>query len=85
MGNLVNILGACTAIACATLLLLAYVRVKNKLLLWSGLCFIGLAITNALLYLDLNVLTEINLYTWRLGIAAVSTTMLVVGLIWEGE
>ena len=41
MGPAVYILGTLTSLCCATLLLRGYSRVKKKLLLWSGLCFVG--------------------------------------------
>jgi len=58
---------------------------KQRLLLWSSLCFFGLAISNFLLFLDLVVLPNVDLYIWRLATAAVATLLLLYGLIWEGE
>ncbi|MBC7982265.1 MAG: hypothetical protein H7Y02_00265 [Candidatus Obscuribacterales bacterium] len=85
MALLVNILGVLTAALCAVLLLRAYIRVRRRLLLWSGLCFVGLALSNALLIVDLQLLPEINLYSWRLGLAAVSLLLLLYGLIYESD
>ena len=56
MQFLVNVLGMLTAALCASLLLLAYGRVRKRLLLWSGLCFAGLTLSNAVLILDLAIL-----------------------------
>ena len=50
---IVNILGTLTVGLCAFLLLRAYARVRQRLLLWSGLCFVGLTISNAVLFVDL--------------------------------
>ena len=58
------IFGLCTltALACAVLLLRAYARSRFRLLLWSGLCFAGLTLNNALLVLDRVVLpTQVDL------------------------
>lgn len=85
MGPAVYILSALTFVSCAVLLLRGYWRMKQRLLLWSSLCFFGLAISNFLLFLDLVVLTDVDLYAWRLGAAAVATLLLLYGLIWEGE
>lgn len=86
MGPAVYILGALTSLACALLLLRGYARAKRKLLLWSGLCFLGLALSNVLVFVDLVLLgPEVTLYRWRLGTAAVALLLLLYGLIWESE
>ena len=77
----------CTAVCllCAIMLTRGYFRGRHRLLLWSGLCFIGLTISNFLVFLDLIVLPSVNLYRMRLGTAAVSMLLLLYGLIWESE
>lgn len=85
MGPAVYILSSVTFATCAILLLRGYWRMKQRLLLWSSLCFLGLAISNLLLFLDLVVLPNVDLYIWRLATAAVATLLLLYGLIWEGE
>jgi Family of unknown function (DUF5985) len=86
MQAIVNILGTLTVGLCAFLLLRAYARVKQRLLLWSGLCFAGLAISNAILIVDLSIFPEdVSLYSWRLGTAAVSMLLLVYGLVFESD
>jgi len=81
----VNILGTLTAGLCAILLLRAFGTVRKRLLLWSGLCFAGLTIANALLIADLNFVPDISLYRWRLGAAAASMALIVYGLIFESD
>lgn len=85
MPLIVNILGALTVGLCAVLLLRAYVNTRKRLLLWSGLCFAGLCAANTLLVVDLAVIPDVNLYLWRLGIAAISMLLLLYGLIFESE
>ena len=82
---IVNILGTLTVGLCAFLLLRAYGRVRQRLLLWSGLCFVGLTVSNALLFVDLRILPEVDLYMWRLGTAAAAMLLLVYGLVFESE
>jgi hypothetical protein len=83
---IVNALGTLTVGLCAFLLLRAYARVRQRLLLWSGLCFVGLALSNAVLFFDLAVVPEdVSLYTWRLAIAACSMLLLLYGLIFESD
>ena len=49
MASVVYALCALTSLACAVLLLRAYRRSWARLLFWSGLCFVGLALNNVLL------------------------------------
>ena len=82
---IVNILGTLTVGLCAFLLLRAYARVRQRLLLWSGLCFAGLAVSNAILFVDLTLVPSVTLYTWRLAVAAASMLLLLYGLIFESD
>jgi len=82
---IVNVLGALVAGLCAVLLLRAYGSVRKRLLLWAGLCFAGLAASNALLVADLFVIPEVDLYRSRLAVAAVAMLLLVYGLIFESD
>lgn len=85
MQSIVNILGTLTVALCAMLLLRAYMSVRNPLLLWSGLCFAGLTLANALLFIDLSIVPEVSLYRWRLGVAAFSMLLLLYGLIFKSD
>lgn len=86
MSSAVYVLNSVTFAACALLLLRGYWRGKRRLLLWSGLCFAGLAISNVLVFVDLVVLPEdVDLYPLRLGVAAVAMALLMTGLMGESE
>ncbi|HEX3570001.1 MAG TPA: DUF5985 family protein [Acidobacteriaceae bacterium] len=85
MRSLVYILNSVTFATCSTLLGRAYWRVRQRLLLWSALCFAGLAISNLLVFVDLVMLPQTDLYILRLSTAAVSMLLLMYGLIWESE
>jgi hypothetical protein len=82
---LVYSLCALTALFCAYLLLQAYRRGGYRLLLWSGLCFVGLTLNNLLLVLDKLILLEMDLSIWRTSVALVAMTVLLYGLIWDSE
>lgn len=83
---LVYLLGTVVTLLCAILLLRAYGSVRMKLLLWSGICFVGLTISNALLFIDLVVLSSAtDLYMARLATAAAAMLVLIYGLIYESE
>ncbi|UUX94757.1 DUF5985 family protein [Aquabacterium sp. J223] len=77
---------ASTAALAATLLLRSFVRSRHRLLLWSGLCFVGLTLNNVLLVVDRLILpTEVDLGLARLLSALAAVLLLVVGLVMEHE
>jgi hypothetical protein len=80
----VYILGSLVTLCCGILLLRAYRRSRMRLLLWSALCFMGLALSNLLVFVDLVLLPNVDLYLLRLITAAVAMVILLFGLIWEG-
>lgn len=80
-----DVLTLLTTILCACLLLRAWQNVRKRLLLWSGLCFVGLAIANLLRIVDLRIFLSIDLYTYRLGTTAIAMCLLLWGLIWESQ
>jgi len=79
------ILNAVTTLLCGVLLLRGWSRVRRKLLLWSGLCFLGLSASYALKFADLEVFLQTDLYTWRIGASAFALALLLYGLIWESQ
>jgi len=85
MGPAVYILGTIITCTCAVLLLKGYARARRPLLLWSGFCFIGLTISNLLLFLDLVMFPDVDLYLWRLIAAAIAMALLLYGLIWDSQ
>lgn len=85
MLSVIYILGTLVGLLCAIMLLRAYKKVMSRLLLWSGLCFLGLSVSNLLVFIDLVLIPETNLYALRLWTAALATMLLVFGLVWESE
>jgi len=85
MAAAIYTLCALTSLACAGLLLRGYARSRSGLLLWSGLCFAGLTLNNALLVIDRFVLLNVDLSTARLVTAFGALALLVFGLIWESD
>lgn len=83
MAELVYVLCALTSAVCAWLLLRTYAANRVRLLLWSGLCFVGFTLNNLLLVLDLAVIDEVDLSGARAGSALASVSLLLFGLIWE--
>ncbi len=84
--SIIYLLCVVTSLICLVLLARGYVRTGVKLLLWSALCFVGLAINNLLLFVDLVVLPpEVSLTTWRQVTTLVSLSVLLYGFIWETD
>jgi hypothetical protein len=92
MAEAVYALCALTSIAIAVLLFRGYARSRARFLMWSGLCFVGLAINNALLFVDKVVYPNVDLTflgvdvpVWR-SIAALSgLALLLWGLIFDAD
>lgn len=85
MGAIIYSLCALTALVCAVLLLQAYWRGGYRLLLWSGVCFVGLTVNNLLLVLDKLVFLEADLSVWRTSSALIAMSILLYGLVWDTE
>jgi hypothetical protein len=85
LAAIVYFLCAATCLVSALLLLRSYAATRLRLLLWSGLCFLGLTGTNVLLVLDRLFLPQVDLYTARLATALVAILLLLYGLIWEHD
>ncbi|MEO7676643.1 MAG: DUF5985 family protein [Verrucomicrobiota bacterium] len=81
IASLVYLLCALTSIACAFFLLKGSRMARGGLMLWSGLCFALLAISNILLFLDLVVFPEVDLLIVRTAVTASAHLILVLGLI----
>lgn len=79
----VYVLCMLTSLFCAFLLFRSYRTQRSPLLLWSTVCFVGLAIGNALLVLDLIVLPDVDLRLLRAAVGFVSSSALLGALVWE--
>ena len=83
MAEAVYLLCALTSMFCAGLLWRSYRRQRTRLLMWSTACFVGLAINNILLFVDLVLVPDVDLALVRSGIALVAVALLVIGMTWE--
>ncbi|MGQ0751647.1 MAG: DUF5985 family protein [Betaproteobacteria bacterium] len=82
------LLAVLTCLACTVMLARGYMRTRERLLLWSTLCFVGLSISNILLFFDLIVFVavpEVDLRPWRLASSLGGLAFLLHGFIWEAE
>lgn len=85
MADVAYILCAFTSLACAVLLLRGYKQSRSRLLFWSGLCFVGLALNNILLIVDLRLLPDVDLSLVRSLPALAGLLLLLFGFIWERQ
>lgn len=67
------------------MLLRSYLKTRARLLLWSGICFIGLTANNILLFLDLIVVPDVDLSLWRHIATLSGLVLLLYGLIWDSR
>ena len=86
MAPLIYSLCALVAALCTFLLLRGWLASSYRLLLWTGLCFGGLTITNVLLFVDKIILPpEIDLSLPRLIVTLASMGVLLYGLVWDAQ
>jgi hypothetical protein len=79
----IYLLCVATSLLTAILLLRYYIARRTRLLLWSCVAFIGLAINNVLVYVDLGLYPSIDLAIPRTLAGAVAMLALAYGLASE--
>jgi hypothetical protein len=85
MAETIYLLCAATSVLCAVLLFKGYRASRTRLLFWSSLCFLGLAVNNVLLFIDLVVVPSVDLALLRTSVAAAAMLALCLGLVWESR
>jgi hypothetical protein len=83
IASIVYLLCALTSLGCAALLLLKYRRNRVPLLFWSSLCFVGFAVNNIILFIDLIVVPELDLSLVRTVPALIGVMLLLWGFVWD--
>ena len=84
MASAVYVLCALTSLACAILLLRAYQARRVRLLLWSGLAFVGFTFGNMMLVMDRVVIgPTVDLSIWRSLPVLAGLAVLIYGLVWD--
>jgi heme/copper-type cytochrome/quinol oxidase subunit 4 len=83
MAETVYVLCAVTSVLCAVLLVRSYLRQRTRLLMWSALCFVGLALNSILMFVDLVVVPDGDLSLVRTSTAFIAVLLLAIGLVWE--
>jgi uncharacterized membrane protein len=84
--TLVYLLCMLTSAVCAGLLVRAYLRDRTRLLLWTAISFVCLAINNALVFADLVIVGPIlDLRPYRLAAAFAAVCALLYCFIRESD
>lgn len=85
MATTVYVLCAVLSALCAVLLLRSYLAERLRLVLWTALCFAGLAVNNLLLVVDRRILPDVDLGLLRDASGLLAVSVLLFGLIWESR
>lgn len=72
-----------TSVACLVLLVRGFRRSGARLLLWTALCFVFLALNSGLVFLDIVIFPQIDLRLARDVTSLVAVSMLLYGFIWD--
>ena len=83
--TVVYLLCLATSLLCTFLLFRSYRRSRAKLLLWTALCFVGLAFNNLFLSIDVLLFPEVNLLLLRNLSSLAAIVVLVYGFVWEAD
>lgn len=86
LAHIVYLLCLATSLVCMLLLVRGYLRSRTSLLLWSALCFVGLALNNLLLFLDVVIFpVEVDLLPYRVATLLGAVVLLLYGFVWEAD
>lgn len=85
MATVVFIVCAVASIACAVLLGRGYLRTRTRLLLWTSLCFTGLAVNNLILVADKVFFTSRDFGVARSATFLGALCILLFGMIWDSR
>lgn len=74
-----------TSAVCALLLGRSYFKTRARLLLWSALCFVFLALNNFVVVLDMLVFPNSDFRLLRHGLATAGVLTLLFGFVMDQE
>lgn len=83
MAEIAYLLCAVSSLICFVLLLRAYLRTQQRLLLWSSTCFFFYLIQNVTLFTDVVIVPQIDLASWRASAGLCGSLLFLFALIWE--
>jgi hypothetical protein len=74
-----------TSCACLVLLVRGYQRGGSRLLLWTALCFVFLALNSGLVFLDIVIFPQVDLRMVRDATSLIAVATLLFGFIWDSD
>ena len=74
-----------TSVVCAALLVRRYLESRARLLLWSALCFVLLAVNNFFVVLDVLIIPTISFVPARQLASLSAVSLLLFGFIWDTD
>jgi hypothetical protein len=83
MPETIYLLCALSSVVCVGLLVRGWYLQRERLLVWSAVCFAALAVQNCILFVDLVLFPETDLTVWRNIVGLTGVASLMAGLIWE--
>jgi hypothetical protein len=83
--TLVYSLCLAASVLCAVLLLRAWYKVRSRLLFWTALSFVFLALNNLALVADMVIFPIAYLWPLRFIPSFLAVSILLFGFIWESD
>jgi len=85
MAVLIYSLCLSTALCCAAILVRAFMRTRRPLLMWASLCFLCLALNEAVVIIDLYFVPEESLRIVRSSLGLTAGLLMLIGLIFPAR
>ncbi len=79
----VYLLCSLTSFVAMLLVYRSYLQSRTRLLLWTALAFVALAVNNLVLFVDIVMLPEISLLMLRHLVSLLAVGLLLYGFVWE--
>ena len=83
--TLVYLLCFATSAACAFLLARSFRKARSRMLFWSSLCFVLLAMVNLIVIFDLVIYPAVDFRPYRLWLTLIAVSLLLFGFIWDED
>jgi hypothetical protein len=81
--SIIYLLCFITSAACAALLVRSYLANRARLILWTALSFVFLALNNLFLVLDVLLLPSVDLLPLRQLASLSAVSVLLFGFVWD--
>jgi hypothetical protein len=81
IAEIVYVLCGVLSALCAGMLYSKYRATQTRFLLWSSLCFVGLAINNVILFIDMIIIPQTDISVIRMIPALLGVSVLIYGFL----